>query len=337
MAARAGAGASRRGRARSGPRAAGSSVGAPSWRYFDPILLVAALALTGYGALMIYSAALPRDATGVVISEPVVRHIASAAAGAVAMFIAARVNYRLLDVLGWFAYGFGIVLLLAVLVVGVEQFGSRRWFDLGFTLVQASEVAKLLTIIGLAKFLTDYRDRLHEPRIFLISLAVAVVPAALVFVEPDAGSSSVFLVLWAVMAAFAGASAKHFLVLGRRAAGAGAGRAGGGGAGLPTRADCVLLRPGVGRAGRRVQCAAGGAGGGVGGLNRQGIHRGHADTTRLPAHADDGLHLQRAGRGAGSGGRDGAVRAVPDPDPPPAAGDHEGAGLVWAAHDRGGS
>ena len=189
-------------------------MGEPSWRYFDPILLVAALALTAYGALLIYSAALPRDATGVVISEPVVRHIASASAGVIAMFIAARVNYRVLDVLGWFAYGFGLLLLVAVLGIGVEQFGSRRWFDLGFTLVQASEVAKLLTIIGLAKFLTDYRDRLHESRIFLISLGVAVAPAFLVFVEPDAGSAAVFLVLWAVMAAFAGAPMKHFVLLG---------------------------------------------------------------------------------------------------------------------------
>ena len=214
MVARAGARPHRRSRDRASARAAGYNVGAPSWRYFDPILLVAALALTGYGALMIYSASLPRDATGVVISEPVVRHIASAAAGAVAMFIAARVNYRVLDVLGWFAYGLGLLLLAAVLVVGVEQFGSRRWFDLGFTLVQASEIGKLLTIVGLAKFLTDYRDRLHEPRIFLVSLGVAVAPGFLVFLEPDAGSSVVFLILWAVMAAFAGASVKHFLVRG---------------------------------------------------------------------------------------------------------------------------
>ena len=214
MAARVGTRSHRRSGDRASARAAGYRVGQPSWRYFDPILLVAALALTGYGALLIYSAALPRDSTGIVISEPVVRHIASASAGAIAMFIAARVNYRVLDVLGWFAYGFGLLLLIAVLGVGVEQFGSRRWFDLGFTLVQASEVAKLLTIIGLAKFLTDYRDRLHESRIFLFSLLVAVVPAFLVFMEPDAGSSAVFLVLWAVMAAFAGAPMKHFIVLG---------------------------------------------------------------------------------------------------------------------------
>ena len=34
------------------------------WRNFDPLLLVAALALTGYGALLIYSATLPRGVEG---------------------------------------------------------------------------------------------------------------------------------------------------------------------------------------------------------------------------------------------------------------------------------
>lgn len=185
-----------------------------NWRNFDPLLLVAALALTGYGAMLIYSAALPRGAEGIVITEPVVRHIASAAAGAVLMFIAARMDYRMLDVVAWLAYAFGVLVLMAVLVVGVEQFGSRRWFDLGFTLVQASEIAKLMTIVGLAKFMSDYRDRMDEWRMFLLSLAVVGLPALLVFAEPDAGSAIVFVILWAVMAAFGGARIKKFIVLG---------------------------------------------------------------------------------------------------------------------------
>ncbi|MEE9277135.1 MAG: FtsW/RodA/SpoVE family cell cycle protein [Dehalococcoidia bacterium] len=189
-------------------------ISSPTWRNFDPLLLVAALALTGYGALLIYSASLPRGAEGVVISEPVVRHIATAAAGAAAMFVAARVDYRALDVVAWLAYGFGLLILAAVLVVGSEQFGSRRSFDLGFTLIQASEIAKLLTIVGLAKLMSDYRERMTEWPIFLLSLGLATLPALLVFVEPDAGSAVVFLILWAVMAAFAGARIRQFLILG---------------------------------------------------------------------------------------------------------------------------
>ena len=186
---------------------------APSWRNFDPILLIVALALTGYGALLIYSAALPRGAESVVISGPVVRHIAVAGAGVVVMFIAARINYRMLDVAGWLAYGLGLVLLGGVLVVGSDEFGARRWYDLGFTLVQASEIAKLLMIIGLAKFMSDSRERMGEWPIFLLSLGLAVMPALLVFAEPDAGSASVFLILWAAMAAFGGARLRHFAIL----------------------------------------------------------------------------------------------------------------------------
>ena len=184
------------------------------WRNFDPILLVTALALTGYGALLIYSATLPRGGEGIVISEPVGRHIAAAVAGAILMLVTARLNYRHLENLGWIANGLGVALLVLVLLVGSSQFGSRRWFDLGFTLVQASEIAKLLTIIGLAKYFTDRGDRLNEWSVFLGSFGVAAVPAFLVFLEPDAGSASVFILLWAIMAAFAGLPRRKFLIFG---------------------------------------------------------------------------------------------------------------------------
>ncbi|MXV79763.1 MAG: rod shape-determining protein RodA, partial [Chloroflexi bacterium] len=84
---------------------------------------------------------------------------------------------------------------------------------LGFTVVQASEIGKLMTIIGLAKFLTDFRDRLQEFRIFLLSLGIAALPAALVFIEPDAGSAVVFMALWLVMTLFAGARLRHYAML----------------------------------------------------------------------------------------------------------------------------
>ena len=184
-----------------------------SWRHFDPLILIAALALAGYGALVIYSASLPRGAEGVVLSSAVQRHIIFALVGAVLMIALTRLDYRLIDALGWLAYGFGIIVLVAVLFLGSDEFGSRRWFDLGFTVVQASEIGKLMTIIGLAKFLTDFRDRLQEFRIFLLSLGIAALPAALVFIEPDAGSAVVFMALWLVMTLFAGARLRHYAML----------------------------------------------------------------------------------------------------------------------------
>ena len=185
-----------------------------TWRYFDPLLLVVALALTAYGALVIYSASLPRGSEGLVLSSETQRHILFAAVGALIMIAMTRVDYRLIDRVGWLAYGAGIFVLVAVLFVGHGDFGVRRWIDLGFVDIQASEVGKVMTIIGLAKFLTDYRNRLGEIRIFAASLALTVLPTALVFLEPDAGSAIVFLALWLVMTAFAGARWRHYAILG---------------------------------------------------------------------------------------------------------------------------
>ena len=184
-----------------------------SWRHFDPVILVAALALTGYGALLIYSAALPRGATGVVISEPVIRHIVAASAGVAVMLLAARTNYRVLDTFSWFAYGAAILLLLSVFFLGSDRFSANRWFDLGFVTVQASELAKVLTIVALAKFMSDRRDQMGQPRVFLQSLGLVALPAGLVFIEPDLGGAILFFVIWAVMAAFAGARLRAFAVL----------------------------------------------------------------------------------------------------------------------------
>lgn len=192
-----------------------------NWRRLDPLLLVAALALAGYGALVIYSASLPAPGeriAGAGLPAPVVRHLAFAAAGAALMLIASRLDYRIVDALGWAAYGFGILVLAGVLVLGSDEFGARRWYDLGFTLVQASEIGKITTIVGLAKFLTDYRDRLREWRIFAASLFIAGLPAALVFFEPDAGSAVVFAAMWLLMALFAGMRMRHFALLAALAA-----------------------------------------------------------------------------------------------------------------------
>ncbi len=185
-----------------------------TWRYFDPLLLVAALALAAYGALLIYSASLPRGAEGIVLSGDVRDHIIFAGLGALLMIAMTRVDYRLIDQVGWIAYLFGILLLFLVLFVGDVDQGARRWIDIGPFDIQVSEVGKVMTIIGLGKFLTDFRSRLGEWRVFTASLALAALPAGLVFAEPDAGSAIVFLALWLVMTAFAGGRLRHFAILG---------------------------------------------------------------------------------------------------------------------------
>jgi rod shape determining protein RodA len=106
-----------------------------------------------------------------------------------------------------------IGLLGLVLVIGDPIYGSRRWFTFMGQQVQASEIAKLLVIIVLARFLADRQQRMHEIRVFLGSLVLALPPAALVMIEPDMGTAMVFGAIWIGMVITGGAPLRYVAVL----------------------------------------------------------------------------------------------------------------------------
>jgi len=106
-----------------------------------------------------------------------------------------------------------VVMLVAVLFIGDSAYGSRRWFTFAGQQVQASEVAKLFVIVALARYLADRQTRIQEIQVFLISLVLAAIPAALVLAEPDMGTAMVFGAVWVGMVLMAGVPPRHVLVL----------------------------------------------------------------------------------------------------------------------------
>jgi rod shape determining protein RodA len=186
-----------------------------SWREtrpFDYILLVASLALTGYGLLLIYSGTLNASAEGAsFLSGAVGRQFFFAAVGLFLCLIVARSDYRFLAQ-GSVGLYFGLIAaLLFVLTVGVQIYGSKRWIDIAGTQVQPSEIGKLIVILVLAKYLSDNAEQIKTLRVFLTSLALAMLPALLVFAQPDLGSATIFLLIWFGMVIMAGADMRHVL------------------------------------------------------------------------------------------------------------------------------
>jgi rod shape determining protein RodA len=183
-----------------------------SLRNFDFVLLAASLALVAYGVVLIYSGSLASyGSTAEVLSHPVARQIGFAAAGIAVMIAMSRLDYRILGYAAVGLYVAALASLVFVLVIGESAYGSRRWIDIGGTLVQPSEVAKLVLVVALAKFLADRQDQMGRPLVFLASFGIALVPAALVFAEPDLGSAVIFGAIWLGMVIIAGARAKHVL------------------------------------------------------------------------------------------------------------------------------
>ena len=82
---------------------------------------------------------------------------------------------------------FGLVFL-----AGTVARGSKRWIDLGFFRFQPSEFGKLLVVLALAGFLADRFRRMNEWRTSVTTIALALPPMLLVFIQPDIGSALVY-------------------------------------------------------------------------------------------------------------------------------------------------
>ena len=109
------------------------------------------------------------------------------------------VDGRLFESLAYFLYGAGILSLLAVLVVGMELNGARSWFSFGAFTIQPSEFAKLTTLMGLSKWVTNKHVDLSQFRDQLIGLVWVGVPGILVMLQPDAGSALVFFMMFLLL------------------------------------------------------------------------------------------------------------------------------------------
>ncbi len=112
----------------------------------------------------------------------------------------------------WFIYGFAVILLLFVLVKGTSALGAQRWISIGGFSLQPSEPAKLASIIALANWFS-----LHRPRsiasVISTGLTILFLPFALIFVQPDLGTSMVLVAIFFSMAYWAGAKASQILAL----------------------------------------------------------------------------------------------------------------------------
>jgi rod shape determining protein RodA len=81
--------------------------------------------------------------------------------------------------------------VLLVLVVGTGPHGARRWFNLGLMRFQPSEIAKIATILMLARYLAGRKAMGGSIRSVLGVFSIVGLPALLVLYEPDMGTALV--------------------------------------------------------------------------------------------------------------------------------------------------
>jgi cell division protein FtsW len=182
-------------------------------------ILVIVVALTAIGILMVYSSSamkayIATDDTLAIVGP----QIGWAALGLVAMAGMMRVDYRYLRFVSVAAYILALALLVLVFVpsLNVVIGGSARWLKIGpLPALHPAEIAKLAMIIYFAHWFAKRGTRIRGFWTGTIPFLVILAPiVALVFKEPDLGTTMVIALTGVTMFFVAGGSLLHLAAIG---------------------------------------------------------------------------------------------------------------------------
>ncbi|WP_026098452.1 rod shape-determining protein RodA [Kamptonema formosum] len=154
------------------------------WHQVDWLLFALTIGLTVFGGIMIRSTELNLGWTDWW------QHWLVGGIGLALALGISRWHYAILIQWHWLIYGITNVSLLAVMFIGTTALGAQRWITIGGFNIQPSEFAKVGIIISLAALL-HARTASTIPAA-VKTLAITAVPWALVFLQPDLGTSLVF-------------------------------------------------------------------------------------------------------------------------------------------------
>jgi rod shape determining protein RodA len=179
-----------------------------SFRDFDWTLLAMVLALCTLSVLEIYSATLHTKYTGFHT-----RQIFWIAAGLAGMFVFAKIDYhKLIDLVPW-AYGFCLLALIAVKLVGHKVLGAKRWISIGPMHFQPSEWVKLILILAVARYFANLGGRSLTWKDIFKAFALVGVPMVLVLIQPDLGTALTYTPILIAGLFLGGISLRQALIL----------------------------------------------------------------------------------------------------------------------------
>jgi cell division protein FtsW (lipid II flippase) len=182
--------------------------GSVSWLHAGWIPVIAAALLSALGVMAI-------DTTEPGLAR---KQAIFAVLGVIAAVAACLPRTRTIRRAAWPLYWISLALLLFVLVPGVPEWlvrpknGARRWISLGLFEFQPSEIAKLATVLAVAQWLRA-RESLGRLGGFVLALLLALPPMFLILVEPDLGTSLLFIPAVLAMLLAAGARKRHVVLL----------------------------------------------------------------------------------------------------------------------------
>lgn len=175
----------------------------------DWAFVFAVIGLTLMGTIAVLSGATPLPYHEGIFQ----RHFIALALGTVLFLFGLGFNYQIFEDQSRILYGFTVVLMISVLIIGSTQRGAKAWIHLGPISFQPAELARVCTILVLAAYLDRRARRITEFSTVAWTLAIAGPVVVLILKQPDLGSTLSFFPLILGMLFVAGAEPWHLFTV----------------------------------------------------------------------------------------------------------------------------
>jgi rod shape determining protein RodA len=181
------------------------------FKKMDWILTISSILLVVMGFLAIYSNSL---AKGDFLNFQ--KQILFFTVGFVLMLAISFFDWRNFRNNSYFILALYLISLLSLVLIFIfapEIRGTQSWFKFGPFSVDPVEFAKIVLIILLAKYFSMRHIEMYRMRHIFLSGVYVLIPAVLVFLQPNFGSVLILIAIWIGMLVISGIKIRHFLLL----------------------------------------------------------------------------------------------------------------------------
>jgi rod shape determining protein RodA len=178
------------------------------FRHYDlPLLIISGLLLL-VGLVVLYATSLSGGTLQIFY-----RQLIYAVLAIILFFLVSNYDYHKMAKQNRILYVVLIILLFGLLLFGREIRGSARWIDFGIFRLQPAEFAKIIVGVGLARWFYLKRGQINSVKNIALTLLYAGLPAVLIFLEPDLGSTLIVLGIWGGLLLISSIRRKYLLAI----------------------------------------------------------------------------------------------------------------------------
>lgn len=185
-------------------------------RNYDYVLLVTVILISLFGVTMVGSSSVSEETSMAALfsNRLFIKQLIWAVGGLVGMALLSIIDYSEWQRFKTPLYLFSLALLVLVIFKGKTSWGATRWLRIGPLSIQPSELAKVVIIVTLSSTLVKEGRSLARWTGLVLPLLHVALPMAVIFLQPDLGTTLIFVAIAASIMFVAGLRWLHLVILG---------------------------------------------------------------------------------------------------------------------------